>query len=144
MVSLGWGAEARVEWAACGLGGDSADLWLGWMHRVLLQLVLGRSHVPKECYAGVPRPDGFAGDDRVDACEPEPVRAWCVHMHRMTHCRPESGLSKFEDIMAAVGARVKAADYFYFMDADVRFQAKVELTDIAGDLVGVEHPMYPR
>ena len=57
---------------------------------------------------------------------------------------PESGLSKFEDIMAALGNRIKEADYFYFFDADVRFRDRVELADVGGDLVGVEHPMYPR
>ena len=29
-------------------------------------------------------------------------------------------------------------------DADVRFMEHVELADIGADLMGVEHPMYPR
>lgn len=37
-----------------------------------------------------------------------------------------------------------SADYFYFIDGDVRFREDVTLADISGDLVGVEHPMYPR
>lgn len=57
---------------------------------------------------------------------------------------PESGLSKFEDIKNALGSQISNADYFFFMDADIRFKDRVELGDVAGDLVGVEHPMYPR
>ena len=36
------------------------------------------------------------------------------------------------------------ADYFYFMDGDVRFNEDVLLGDVSGDMVAVEHPMYPR
>jgi hypothetical protein len=57
---------------------------------------------------------------------------------------PESGLSKFEDILNALLPVIEAADYFYFMDGDVRFNEDVHLADVAGDLVGVEHPFYPR
>lgn len=58
---------------------------------------------------------------------------------------PESGLSKYEDMKEKLGPILaKDADYFYFMDADVKFNDRVTLADIAGDLVGVEHPMYPR
>eukprot|EP00040_Diaphanoeca_grandis_P014764 m.75000 g.75000 ORF g.75000 m.75000 type:complete len:592 (-) comp24724_c0_seq3:94-1869(-) len=57
---------------------------------------------------------------------------------------PESGLSKFEDIRNGLGTEIASADYFYFMDADIRFKDRVQLADVAGDLVGVEHPMYPR
>lgn len=57
---------------------------------------------------------------------------------------PESGLSKFEDILNALQPVIEAADFFYFMDGDVRFNEDVHLADIAGDLVGVEHPFYPR
>ena len=57
---------------------------------------------------------------------------------------PESGLKKFFDIRNGLRDAIADADYFYFMDADVRFKETVELADIAGDLVGVEHPMYPR
>jgi hypothetical protein len=57
---------------------------------------------------------------------------------------PEAGLSKFEDILAALRPQLLAADYFYFIDGDVRFHENVSLAEISGDLVGVEHPMYPR
>lgn len=57
---------------------------------------------------------------------------------------PESGLSKFEDILATQSKHLAEADYFYFIDGDVRFKEAVLLGDISGDLVGVEHPMYPR
>lgn len=57
---------------------------------------------------------------------------------------PESGLSKFEDILNALRSHIEAADYFYFIDGDVRFQEDVLLADVAGDLVGVEHPFYVR
>jgi hypothetical protein len=53
-------------------------------------------------------------------------------------------LSKFEDILAGLGDHLANADYFYFIDGDVRFNEHVLLSDVAGDLVGVEHPMYPR
>lgn len=55
---------------------------------------------------------------------------------------PESGLSKFEDILHALQPQIEAADFFYFIDGDVRFQEDVLLSDVAGDLVGVEHPFY--
>ena len=58
--------------------------------------------------------------------------------------RPESGLSKFEDILAGIGSHLEDADYFYFIDGDIRFNEDVLLADVSGDLVGVEHPMYPR
>ena len=54
---------------------------------------------------------------------------------------PESGLSKFKDIMAALRDHIAHADYFFFLDADVRFMSRVELVDIGADLTGVEHPM---
>eukprot|EP00039_Didymoeca_costata_P012567 m.181663 g.181663 ORF g.181663 m.181663 type:complete len:562 (-) comp15515_c0_seq14:2131-3816(-) len=57
---------------------------------------------------------------------------------------PMSGLMKFKDILTALEDVILAADYFYFLDADVRFMDHVLLSDISGDLVGVEHPMYPR
>eukprot|EP00729_Bicosta_minor_P006078 gene6078-6034_t len=57
---------------------------------------------------------------------------------------PESGLSKFKDILAALGDEMRHADYFFFLDADVRFMEEVNLVDIGADLMGVEHPMYPR
>ena len=57
---------------------------------------------------------------------------------------PHSGLMKFKDIMNALEEHIKHADYFFFMDADVRFMEHVELADIGADLMGVEHPMYPR
>lgn len=57
---------------------------------------------------------------------------------------PQSGLNKFNDLRHGLKEKLMFADYFYFMDADVRFMEKVSLVDIAGDLVGVEHPMYPR
>jgi len=57
---------------------------------------------------------------------------------------PLSGLKKFEDILTALEQPIRDADYFYFMDGDVRFQEHVLLADVAGDLVAVEHPMYPR
>eukprot|EP00040_Diaphanoeca_grandis_P014763 m.74992 g.74992 ORF g.74992 m.74992 type:complete len:587 (-) comp24724_c0_seq2:165-1925(-) len=57
---------------------------------------------------------------------------------------PLSGLKKFEDILHALATIIEQADYFYFMDGDVRFQEHVLLGDVAGDLVAVEHPMYPR
>ena len=48
-------------------------------------------------------------------------------------------------MLGTLGAMIASdADYFYFMDADVKFNEPVRLMDIAGDLVGVEHPMYPR
>lgn len=56
---------------------------------------------------------------------------------------PQSGLSKFEDILNALEPIIEAADFFYFMDGDVRFNENVSLADVAGDLVGVEHPFYP-
>lgn len=46
-----------------------------------------------------------------------------------------SGLGKFEDILNGLQADIKAADYFYFVDGDVRFQEDVLLADIAGDMV---------
>eukprot|EP00037_Helgoeca_nana_P030268 m.372486 g.372486 ORF g.372486 m.372486 type:complete len:591 (+) comp28148_c0_seq3:361-2133(+) len=57
---------------------------------------------------------------------------------------PLSGLRKFEDILTALETHIEEADYFYFMDGDVRFQEHVLLGDVAGDMVAVEHPMYPR
>ena len=46
--------------------------------------------------------------------------------------------------MAALGDEMRHADYFFFLDADVRFMEEVNLVDIGADLMGVEHPMYPR
>eukprot|EP00040_Diaphanoeca_grandis_P037725 m.248889 g.248889 ORF g.248889 m.248889 type:complete len:636 (+) comp33866_c5_seq1:122-2029(+) len=57
---------------------------------------------------------------------------------------PESGLSKFEDLLTGLQHEIIKSDYFYFMDGDVLFHENVSLMDVAGDLVGVEHPMYPR
>jgi hypothetical protein len=57
---------------------------------------------------------------------------------------PESGLSKFKDLLGALEDQMKEADYFFFLDADVRFMEPVQLVDIGADLMGVEHPMYPR
>lgn len=77
--------------------------------------------------------------DNVTAVDPEfnpafiPYREW-----------PLSGLKKFEDILTALEQPIRDADYFYFMDGDVRFKEHVLLADVAGDLVAVEHPMYPR
>eukprot|EP00041_Stephanoeca_diplocostata_P032647 m.1053199 g.1053199 ORF g.1053199 m.1053199 type:complete len:537 (+) comp24187_c1_seq1:699-2309(+) len=62
-----------------------------------------------------------------------PYRAW-----------PDSGLSKYEDILHGIRSAIESADYFFFIDADVAFHEDVALMDIAGDIVGVEHPMYPR
>lgn len=45
---------------------------------------------------------------------------------------PESGLSKFEDILNGIGAVLRTADFFYFMDGDVRFNEEVLLADVAG------------
>ena len=44
---------------------------------------------------------------------------------------PESGLSKFEDILGGIGDVVRAADYFFFLDGDVRFNEEVPLSDVA-------------
>eukprot|EP00038_Savillea_parva_P023365 m.40558 g.40558 ORF g.40558 m.40558 type:complete len:607 (-) comp5998_c0_seq1:4148-5968(-) len=57
---------------------------------------------------------------------------------------PMSGLRKFEDILTALETVIAAADYFYFIDGDVRFHENVLLGDVSGDMVAVEHPMYPR
>lgn len=57
---------------------------------------------------------------------------------------PESGLQKFYDINSGLRDHIQHADYFFFMDADVRFKDNVLLADVAGDLTAVEHPMYPR
>lgn len=92
--------------------------------------------------------DKFGGDslvslhlltDNVSGVDPTfnpayaPYREW-----------PESGLSKFEDILAGIGDVVRAADYFFFLDGDVRFNEDVPLSDVAADLTAVEHPFYPR
>lgn len=57
---------------------------------------------------------------------------------------PYSGLNKFHDLLTVLGDDIDRHDYFFFLDADVKFEEEVRLADIAGDLVGVEHPMYPR
>lgn len=69
-----------------------------------------------------------------------------VYNPRLTPYRewPLSGLGKFEDILNALEKEISEADYFYFIDGDVRFQEDVLLADVSGDLVAVEHPMYPR
>mmetsp|Transcript_6635 Transcript_6635/g.17074 ORF Transcript_6635/g.17074 Transcript_6635/m.17074 type:complete len:653 (-) Transcript_6635:296-2254(-) len=77
--------------------------------------------------------DDIAGVDPLYNPSVAPYREW-----------PESGLSKFEDILHALRPQIEAADFFYFMDGDVRFKEDVMLADVAGDLVGVEHPFYPR
>mmetsp|Transcript_25201 Transcript_25201/g.65771 ORF Transcript_25201/g.65771 Transcript_25201/m.65771 type:complete len:516 (+) Transcript_25201:266-1813(+) len=57
---------------------------------------------------------------------------------------PDSGLSKYADVLKALRPIIEVADFFFFLDADVLFEEDVLLGDVAGDLVGVEHPMYPR
>ena len=52
-----------------------------------------------------------------------------------------SGLAKFEDILHALSKEIADADYFFFVDGDVRFNEDVLLADVAGDMVAVEHPM---
>lgn len=77
--------------------------------------------------------------DDIDGVDPvfnpafAPYREW-----------PESGLSKFEDILSALREPIQKADYFFFFDGDVRFNEDVLLADVAADLTGVEHPFYPR
>jgi len=92
--------------------------------------------------------DHFGGDALVelhlltdDLTDVEPV-----YNPRLTPYRewPLSGLGKFEDILNALEKEISEADYFYFIDGDVRFQEDVLLADVSGDLVAVEHPMYPR
>lgn len=77
--------------------------------------------------------DDIAGVDPVFNARHTAYREW-----------PESGLLKFEDIKNALYDVIKGADYFFFLDADVRFNEPVALVDVGADLVAVEHPMYPR
>lgn len=53
---------------------------------------------------------------------------------------PDSGLSKYEDILHGIRRVIESAEYFFFIDADIAFHEDVTLMDIAGDIVGVEHP----
>eukprot|EP00040_Diaphanoeca_grandis_P032287 m.195372 g.195372 ORF g.195372 m.195372 type:complete len:517 (+) comp32566_c0_seq1:789-2339(+) len=77
--------------------------------------------------------------DNVSGVDPEfnpsyaPYREW-----------PQSGLSKFEDILDGLGIVIAQADYFFFIDGDVQFKEDVLLADVAADLMAVEHPFYPR
>eukprot|EP00041_Stephanoeca_diplocostata_P006416 m.84305 g.84305 ORF g.84305 m.84305 type:complete len:601 (+) comp16351_c0_seq41:497-2299(+) len=77
--------------------------------------------------------DNVTGVDKEYNAAYIPYREW-----------PMSGLRKFEDILTALEGPISDADYFYFMDGDVHFQEHVLLGDISGDMVAVEHPMYPR
>eukprot|EP00041_Stephanoeca_diplocostata_P008622 m.127470 g.127470 ORF g.127470 m.127470 type:complete len:588 (+) comp17411_c0_seq10:276-2039(+) len=96
-------------------------------------------HSAKELFGGDCEPSFHLLTDNITGIDPmlnpahAPYREW-----------PESGLSKFEDILNALRTQIERADYFFFLDADVRVKERIELADVAGDLVGVEHPMYPR
>ena len=92
--------------------------------------------------------DHFGGDALVELhlLTDDLTDVEAVYNPRLTPYRewPLSGLGKFEDILNALEKEIEEADYFYFIDGDVRFQEDVLLADVSGDLVAVEHPMYPR
>lgn len=50
----------------------------------------------------------------------------------------------FRDILLGLEQVIKQADYFIFIDPFVIFTEEVSLSELSGDLFGVEHPEYPR
>eukprot|EP00039_Didymoeca_costata_P008995 m.119417 g.119417 ORF g.119417 m.119417 type:complete len:593 (-) comp14315_c0_seq3:1527-3305(-) len=50
----------------------------------------------------------------------------------------------FQDVLEFLHKFGKQLDYFFFLSKDVRISQELTLADIAGGIVAVQHPMYPR
>ena len=50
----------------------------------------------------------------------------------------------YGDILSAIKGKLENVDYIFYVDSDSRFSDWVSMIDVGADLMGVQHPMFPR